>query len=182
MTGVSYQLDQTSEGIAALARLRNVARDQAPAWASIAENLLITTKERFARAEAPDGTPWAPNSQATIEKFLSRFSTSFSKKTGRISAAGRTRAINKKPGRGESRQLGTQIVTRHTATGARIGSPLIYAGTFHFGAGKGAFGASRRGPIPWGDIPPRPIFGLSARDREMIDNTIQDFISSRLSG
>ena len=42
---------------------------------------------------------------------------------------------------------------------------LKEAGTHQFGASKGAFGTTSRGsPIPWGDIPARPFFGLSSED------------------
>lgn len=54
---------------------------------------------------------------------------------------------------------------------AVVGTNLPYARTHQFGAKQGEFGrTSRGGPIPWGDIPARPIFGIDDEGRaEILD-------------
>lgn len=184
MTGVTIKLlESDSPGFKALQRLGAAARDQSPAWEAIGENLVITTKQRFSSQTGPDGRRWPPNTQTTIIRYLQGFKGSFSKKTGKILKAGSDRASAKRPGIGESRQLATEIVRRHNATGVVVGSPMIYAGTFQFGARKGAYGKMSNGaPIPWGDIPPRPFIGLDERDETMIVDTVADFLEQTAQG
>ena len=63
-----------------------------------------------------------------------------------------------------------------------IGSPMIYAGTFNFGAKSGEFGfgmfASRNGsfPIPWGNIPARRFLGLSEADKVNVAELIRSYM------
>ena len=79
--------------------------------------------------------------------------------------------------------LGTTInyqVQGEDAVG--IGSPMVYAGTFHFGAKSGEFGfgvyASRNGsfPIPWGDIPARRFLGMSQAGRDNVVNLVRSYL------
>ena len=122
-----------------------------PALLEMGEYLLDSTKQRFNRSEAPDGTKWDDNSPVTLLNYASRFKT---KRASRIQ--------NKKPGIGETKQLSTQILYQVVNGELLIGSPMIYAGTFHYGAKKGQYGKR----TPWGDIPARPFLGLSEDDRE----------------
>ena len=63
-----------------------------------------------------------------------------------------------------------------------IGSPMVYAGTFNFGAKSGEFGfgmyATRQGsfPIPWGNIPARRFLGLSAADKVNVADLIRSYM------
>lgn len=53
---------------------------------------------------------------------------------------------------------------------AQVSNNDVRAKTLHFGASKGAFGASKRGtPIPWGNIPGRPFMVI--RDETRTDIT-----------
>lgn len=151
---------------AAFVRLNQAGTDLRPLMQQAGEFLIETTKQRFETSTAPDGTPWAPNAEITYLNLLDRYKSSYSKKTGQISAAGSRRVVGKKPLIGESRALSTTINYRAGSDFLEIGSPMIYAGVHQFGAKQGAFGRSRRnGPIPWGDIPARPFLGLSDLDR-----------------
>ena len=134
-----------------------VARAEHPEdWlAEIGEAVVASTKERFARAEAPDGTPWAPLAPATIAR------------------KGHARILI-----GETGALSSTIFYEVGPRRVEIGSPMIYAAVHQFGAKKGAFGRTRRGrPIPFGDIPARPFLGLSAGDEDTILTIVRDAIA-----
>jgi hypothetical protein len=56
--------------VAALNKLIRQATDLHPAWEQVGEYFIFSTRERFRTGTAPDGTPWAPNSETTIMQFL----------------------------------------------------------------------------------------------------------------
>ena len=123
----------------------------------IGEFVLRSTRDRFERAQAPDGTPWKPLAASTVRR----------KGHSRI-------------GFQDGHLFGT-LNYRAASHEVLVGSPRIYAGTFHFGAARGAFGATRTGsPIPWGDIPARPILGVSSGDRAEIEAITRDWIADLL--
>lgn len=134
-----------------------------PALREIGEVLVDSTKQRFKTTTAPDGTQWDRNTETTLLNYANRFKTSRTK-TGRLSKKGRERIANKPPGTGESKQLQKQIFYHVRSGELEVGSPLIYASTYQFGARKGEFGMG----APWGDIPAREFLGLSNDDQETI--------------
>jgi hypothetical protein len=130
----SVQLD-TSEFTAMFARLRDtLGNDMQPFFQRIGEHLLETTKLRFDRGIAPDGSRWAPNSPVTILCYLEEFrskktgrATSYTK-DGRLNSKGVARVMAKRPligcavcaeshnktnGYGESDALNTNLTRRH---------------------------------------------------------------------
>lgn len=115
------------------------ATDLRPALLEIGEDLVAITKNAFKTSTSPWGDRWAPNTEATILAHLAKFSGSYSKRTGRITAAGSRRTINKKPLIGETRSLSTTIYSRVDGNTLTVGSPMLYAAIQHFGgrAGKG---------------------------------------------
>lgn len=162
-----------------LRELEAKPRQLRPVMLAIGERLVHSTKQRFADGRGPDGQPWAQNSPVTILNYLERFSSSFSKKTGRITKSGTERAIGKPPLIGESKSLSRTINYRVVGNTVLVGSPMIYAATQHFGAKRGQFGTTRTGrPIPWGDIPARPFLGLSDDDRQMIVQLTRDHLGT----
>ena len=52
----------------ALNRLLKASNNLSPAFRDIANSMLDSTKQRFGKGEAPDGTKWAKNSAVTIKK------------------------------------------------------------------------------------------------------------------
>jgi len=146
--------------------LREIGEDQAEA-----------TKQRFSTATGPDGEAWAPNSAVTLANYGALFAR---KKDGSLTKRSEQKLAGKKPGTGETRMLATTINYQPQGDDAvSIGSPMVYASTFHYGAKSGEFGfgmySTRNGsfPIPWGDIPARPFLGLSAADRTNIAQLIR---------
>jgi len=140
----------------ALRRLQEAGTDLRPAFQALGEYLVESTKRRFAEGRAPDGSPWVPNSPATL-----------------------ARKRGSRPLIGESRRLGNEIHYRAGPTSLELGSSLEYAAVQQFGARKGQFGRNRRGsPIPWGDIPPRPFLGLSETDQATVLEIIQEHLEA----
>jgi phage gpG-like protein len=158
------------EVLAALSALARRAADLRPALADIGEYLVSSTRSRFGQGRAPDGTPWAPNSPVTIQRYLSRFGGTRSRRRGGgLTKKGAVMAAGKKPLIGETRRLSSEIAYRVIPGGVEVGSSLEYAAVQQLGARRGQFGRTRRGaPIPWGDIPPRPFLGVSEADRSAI--------------
>lgn len=130
-----------------LNRLQRLAARPKPVLLEIGEDLLESTKARFAAQTAPDGNQWAPNSPVTV------------KRKGRDQPLiGETRTLMS--------QINYQLLDDVTL---EVGSPTVYAAVQQFGAEQGAFGrTSRNAPIPWGNIPARPFLGVSESDEETI--------------
>jgi phage virion morphogenesis protein len=129
-----------------------------PLMQEIGEILAETTKQRFQTSRAPDGTIWEPNAAATYQGYLSAFASSF--KDGKLTRAGATRAIAKKPLIGESGRLSREIFYRAYDHGVEVGSALPYAAIHQFGG--------QAGPGKQVTIPARPYLGLSADDKAMV--------------
>lgn len=155
--------------------------DMRPVLLEIGEDMAESAKQRFSSATAPDGTAWAPNSAVTLARYSAMFARD---KDGGLTKRGAAKLAAKKPGTGETRALGTTInyqIQGDDAVG--IGSPMVYAGTFHYGAKSGEFGfgvyATRNGsfPLPWGDIPARPFLGASEDDKANIVRLVQSYLS-----
>lgn len=168
------KIEVTDSGVsAALTRLANAGNNLHPALLQIGERLLDSTRQRFATSTAPDGTRWAPNSQTTILMYLGRYKGSYSKRDGRLTKKGATRASGKRPLIGETGDLARQIDYKVEGNDTLyIGSTMRYAATQQFGAKRHEF----QGKAPWGDIPARPFLGLSNSDRSTILDIISDFL------
>ena len=157
------------------------AKNMRPVLLEIGEDMAESTKQRFATATGPDGTAWAPNSALTLARYSSNFAR---KKDGEFTKRSAAKLAGKKPGTGETRALSTTINYQLHGDGAvAIGSPMIYAGTFHYGAKSGEFGfgfyKTRQGsfPLPWGDIPARPFLGASDEDKANIVDLVQGYLA-----
>lgn len=124
---------------AVLDQLAQRATNLRPALLEIGEDILAITKGAFATSTSPWGERWTPNTEATILAHLAKFSGSYSKRTGRITATGSRRTINKKPLIGETRSLVGDIYSRVDGNTLTVGSPMVYAAIHQFGgrAGKG---------------------------------------------
>jgi len=175
-------LQQDNEIQDALQSLVDAGGNLGPVFKQIGEFLTFSTKQRFKTSTAPDGSAWAENSEVSMLKFLNKTKGNFKKGGGR-SSKGKQRAGNKKPLIGESKALFTTINYNASAKDVEVGSPMVYAGVMHYGAKQGAFGKNKRNvPLPWGDIPARPIFGLSINDRAEVLAIINDHYKNILQG
>ncbi|MCK9987404.1 MAG: hypothetical protein AzoDbin1_03876 [Azoarcus sp.] len=155
----------------ALQELVERNRDLRPVLRAIGEDIAESTRRRFVTSTAPDGTPWAPNSQVTMDRYLGVFRGSY-KKDGSLSKKGAARKGNKKPLIGESKDLSTTIAYQLEGTNAvAIGSNKPYAAMQQFG------GAKAQWPHLWGDIPARPFLGLSDGDHRTILDTVTSYLA-----
>lgn len=165
-------------------RLARAGGDLKPAMQDIGEYLTVSTKKRFAEGQAPDGTPWEPNTAATIAAFARRKKGSSVRRPGERRPKKRDLgAAGKKPLIGESRRLSTEINYRADASSVAVGSSLEQAAVMQFGAKKGDFGRTKRGAaIPFGNIPARPYLGLSDDDKVEIMEILREYLSAVMGG
>lgn len=134
-----------------LSRLAERMGDPTPALNEVGEALLNSTRERFRSRKAPDGTPWAPLSEAT--------------KQAKPKNKGKVLVLEG--------QLMRSLNYEADRDGLLFGSPEVYAGTHQFGR------EARPGEgLPFGGaaIPARPFLGLSAEDIARIDEIFDDWL------
>lgn len=116
-----YTVEFNSAAITAgLTRLADGMDDMTPVMQELTEFLTTSTKDRFDVGVAPDGTPWAPKSQTTLDAY-----------------AARNKPIDPRPLRGPTGDLKRQIFSVFTPTTAEIGSSLIYSAVMQFGNATG---------------------------------------------
>ncbi len=156
------------------------AQDMRPVLLEIGEDMAESAKGRFASATAPDGVAWAPNTAVTLARYSAMFARN---KGGELTKRSAAKLASKNPGTGETRALGTTINYQvQSADAVAIGSPMVYAGTFQYGAKSGEFGfgfyLTREGsfPLPWGDIPARPFLGASDDDKANIVDLVRNYL------
>ncbi|MBW4984746.1 phage virion morphogenesis protein [Mameliella sp. CS4] len=144
----------------ALAEAEQALSDLTPLLQDIGELMVERTKGNFKTGTAPDGTAWAPRSQATLDAYAARGDTP---KGGPL--VGVTRAL--------STTIAYEVAPGHVDWG----SNMIYAAVMQFGAAQGQFGTTSRGAsIPWGDIPARPFVGIGPEGESAILKTIEDYL------
>jgi len=144
----------------AIARAVAALEDATPLYEDIAEYMVDSTKQRMIEGVSPDGTPFAPKKQSTLDRYKAR-GYGGQALTKPLYLIGRLR-----------REI-QRMVSRN---GVVIGSSLIYSGVMQSGAARGAFGRDRFGrPIPWGTIPARPWLGISREDGEAITEIADEY-------
>ncbi|MBL1267643.1 MAG: phage virion morphogenesis protein [Halomonas sp.] len=132
----------------AIQDLINKGEDLTAPMKSIGEEMINSTQQRFRDKEAPDGTPWAPNSPVTEKR----------KGHGRVLE-------------GESNELAKQFSYSATSDSVEWGSLMVYAPMMHWGGTKAEF------PHLWGDIPGREIIGQSDDDEDEVLAILADHLS-----
>ena len=146
---------------AALQQLSARLIDMTPAMQEIGEALMTSTKDRMLAGRTPEGAPFAPRSQTTLDRY----------------ASGRPPV---RPRGGPLNRYGNLISGIFPSSGsdfASIGSNAIQAAVMQFGQAQGASGrTSRGGLIPWGNIPARPYLGISAEDRTAITEIVEEWL------
>lgn len=104
---IAIEIDDR-EVLAVLQELSRRGANLAPAMHAIGNDMVESTKRRFATSSALDGTPWAANSEVTLLQYLGLYAGSH-KKDGSLSKKGAARAGGKKPLIGETKRLSTTI-------------------------------------------------------------------------
>ena len=147
-----------------MARLRNLR----PVMRVIAQDLMTQKDINFRKQSEPDGKKWA---LLSIDSTLKRRNNDVAtikvlQDTGRLRASFKSKTTN---------------------NSAKIGTNVKYAKTHQFGARKGQYRVRLQGTslrnrrrwtitIPWGDIPARPMVGLTRRMRNKYNKKVTDYI------
>lgn len=170
-------------------RLRAVAEDMSPAMKEVAGYLKRETQNRFFTKKAPDGSTWARLSRVTQRRRLKRRK----RRNDKLIFSGRLVRSIRSEYDGRSATVGTDVPYASThqfgAERGEFGSFSIIVRTIQgrrrqirrgkiikaeeASVGVSATRRTRGRPIPWGDIPARPFFGLSADDRNEISDIIR---------
>lgn len=145
---------------AALDRLLLDLGDMTEVMQEIGELLMASTKDRFTKGEAPDGSKWAAKSQTTLNAYGAR----------------KSNRVDSRPLFGPSGMLSSQIFYEVGSNQVEVGSNRVYAAMMQFGGTKAAF------PHLWGDIPARPFLGVSEDDRAGILATVEDWLATSAQG
>ena len=105
---------------------------------------------------------------------LAKFAGSYSKKTGRLTATGARRVMNKKPLIGETRQLSTTIYKRVDGNTLTVGSPMAYAAIHQWG---GKAGRKKKVTIPSRKFMPIDDTGnLAPQARRLALAELEDYL------
>jgi phage virion morphogenesis protein len=165
---IRIELD-SREVLAALADLHDRAGDMTDLMAELAGILEDASERAFQNERDPaSGVPWAELSETTQQRRDDPLAKILQ----------------------DTCSLVGSLDSEHDAHSATVGFAEKYASTHHFGAKKGQFGSAggayqfdgdslrpRQVPIPWGDIPARPIVGVDESDISEIDAAVQRYIS-----
>ena len=161
----------TPEITAALRELQGAIQDLTPAFRDIGEAMLNSTRKRFEDSVAPDGSAWAPLSEATLIGRARRASGGhltdrrYNKEQRWTKSAAMAYAFAK-PLIDRGHLMGT-LNYQATAREVRIGTPLIYGATHQFGRGA---------------IPARPFLGLSQSDEQELLDILNEHLGRAMSG
>ena len=155
MAAIVYNTDTLDPALAAVAA---AVEDMSPVMEAIGELLLASAQDRMRDGEQPDGTPFAPRSQTTLDRYA---------KLGLTFGA----PLN------QSGDMRNTLFYDADEDSVEYGSNAIQAAVMQFGAAKGAFGkASYGASIPWGTIPARPFIGLSDDDEVNIVAELSEWL------
>lgn len=161
MLKIEFDVTRATE---ALRKTAAALTDMTPVYQDVTEYMVEATRKRFIQGVDPEGNALAPKKQSTLDRYKA------------LGYGNLKRVLF-----GPSRQLSRQIVGEATATGAVIGSALIYSRVMQEGAEKGAFGNDRRGrPVPWGKIPARVWLGISPADEQAIVDIAEEHLALHL--
>lgn len=118
-----------------------------PALLGIGEIVAEGTKQRFASATAPDGQPWAKNSDVTL--------------------ANKNGTLPLTDGGFLADSIHYSLVGNDAV---EVGSNKVQAAMMQFGGTKAEF------PHLWGDIPERPYLGISDAEKTEIIELLADYL------
>lgn len=148
--------------------------------ADLGEHLLNATDDRFEAERAPDGTPWAPLSPATlVAQYEARGRRRKAAKRGAggalVPTAGFARyAAGKKILQEMGRRGGLRGTLAYRAADGEValGSNRVYARIHQLG------GTAGRGVV----LPARPFLGVSDDDRRAIAGIVVRWLRERVGG
>jgi phage virion morphogenesis protein len=141
----------------ALRRLSNISKDMSPAMRAIGNALVANVSLGFVDGTDPWGRKWSPLSALTASRRKGGNGGQPLMDTGRLRGS---------------------ITYKATKDGVVIGTNVKYATTHQFGAKQGQYGRTKRnGPIPWGNIPPRPFLPISGAQSALPEEWRNDIVT-----
>jgi phage virion morphogenesis protein len=174
----TFTIEVKDEAVQALlAQLSQRLGNLRPVLQAIGSDITERTKRRFETSTAPDGTPWKPNSAATLAMLAARIGGQKSKvkKDGSLNAAGLRSLGNKKPLIGESQDLRRQIVPSVSGNTLTVVSTPVYAAIHQFG---GQAGRGRKVTIPARPfLPVRADGTLYPDEQRWVLDALNEFLS-----
>ena len=144
-----------------LARAKNLK----PIMQVIAQNMQTQKDLNFRTSTDPEGKAWKPLSITTLEKR---------RKGPRVGSGNKILQ--------DTNHLLGSFTIVSTNDSAKIGTNLKYAKTHQFGAKKGSYRSSsslktgKLKSIPWGDIPARPMVGITAKRKLLYNQMVSKYI------
>lgn len=150
----------------AFKRLSDAVGNLQPAMDEIGAAVRDRVSETFKTSTDPWGNRWKPLGQAGIMNRLNRRKDSYTK-SGKLSSKGKGYLMAGFQPLLDTGRLRTSITYRATGTDVRVGTNVVYATTHQFGARQGQYGRSRRGPIPWGNVPARPFLPVRSNGADL---------------
>jgi phage virion morphogenesis protein len=151
MIGITIKVDDRISPVLAAAMRQMSEPDQV--LDDIGNYLLKITRDRFNTQTAPDGTPWAPRAESTLERYRRERGT-FSPRILHFEGV-----LSKFP----AYEKGLDYVA--------ITPNPKYAAMMQFGGTKAQF------PHLWGDIPARPYIGFNDENIVDITHIIEEWLA-----
>lgn len=148
-----------------------------PVMQAIGDDIVERTKQRFETSIGPDGTPWEPNSPATLDGTARKLGKSYFKKSGSLNKKGKAKLANKRP-LIDTGLLHQQIFPTVSGNGLRITASQGYAAIHQFG---GQAGRGNKVTIPARPfLPIRQDGSLYPQEQVLILDTLQSFLTQDL--
>jgi phage gpG-like protein len=189
MANIKIEIDD-QDVMAAFNRLIAAGEDLSPVMRLIGERLAESTRMRFEQSMDPEGRPWKPLAQSTIEGMVASRKSNLTK-GGKLSARGVERVAGRKPLIGKTRALSTTIGYQlEGPNSVLIGTPMAYGFVHQFGGEKTYTILPRnKQALAWPGgghpvkkvvhppLPARPFLGVSAEDRNVIAEILRDAVN-----
>lgn len=155
MSGLEYNTDTLDPLLIALLEATG---DLTGFMQDAGELLVASAQDRVLQGVQPDGSPFAPRSEATLKRYA-KLGLSFG---APLNVSGDMR---------------NHLFYNAESDSVEYGSNAIQAAVMQFGAAKGAFGAASNGAsIPWGNIPARPFIGISEDDEVNLALELEEWL------
>lgn len=143
----------------------------------IGEQIVERIKQRFQTSTAPDGTPWRPNAQSTLQAIANGLGRSYQTKGGGLNARGNLKMTSKKP-LIDTGELSTNIHAKVIGDSLTITESPVYAAIHQFG---GKAGRGLKVTIPARPSMPVRIDGtLYPQEQSLIIEAINDYLADNL--
>lgn len=149
-----------------------------PVFSALGGDMAARVQRRFDSSTGPDGTPWAPNAQATLDAFAGALSKGYFKKSGELNKRGSAALSAKKPLIGQTKDLSRQIGYTATNGTLTLFSTPPYAAIQQFG---GQAGRGHKVTIPARPFMPVKADGsLYPDEQRLLITALEEFLTSDL--